>query len=89
MEEATKDHDANLLKLLKRCQERNLKLNREKLELKCTEIPFIGHLLTAEGVKPDPWKMEAIQKIEPPTGVAAIYRNNNFRKEQKLHRLFL
>ena len=31
MEEATKDHDANLLKLLERCQERNLKLNREKL----------------------------------------------------------
>lgn len=31
MEEATKDHDANLLKLLERWQERNLKLNREKL----------------------------------------------------------
>ena len=30
-EEAVKNHDANLLKLLERCRERNLKLNREKL----------------------------------------------------------
>ena len=74
MEEATKDHDANLLKLLERWQERNLKLNREKLELKSTEIPFIGHPLTAEGVKPDPCKVEAIQKMERPADVAAVQR---------------
>ena len=74
MEEATKDHDANLLKLLERWQERNLKLNREKLELKSTEIPFIGHPLTTEGVKPDPCKVEAIQKMERPAGVAAVQR---------------
>ena len=30
-EEAVKNHDANLLKLLDRCRERNLKLNRQKL----------------------------------------------------------
>ena len=29
IDEAVKDHDANLLKLLDRCRERNLKLNRE------------------------------------------------------------
>ena len=47
-EEAVKNHDANLLKLLDRCRERNLKLNREKLQLKCNETPFIGHVLTSE-----------------------------------------
>ena len=46
IDEAVKDHDANLLKLLRRCRERNLKLNREKLQLKCSETPFIGHVLT-------------------------------------------
>ena len=55
-EEAVRNHDANLLKLLERCRERNLKLNREKLQLKCTETTFIGHVLTPEGVKPDPRK---------------------------------
>jgi len=30
-DDAVKNHDANLPKLLKRCRERNLKLNREKI----------------------------------------------------------
>lgn len=66
MDEATKDHDANLLKLLQRWRERNLKLNRDKLQLKCSDTPFIGHLLMREGVKPDPSKLEAILKMERP-----------------------
>ena len=74
MIEAVKDHNATLLKLLDRCQERNLKLNREKLQLKCSETPFIGHVLTPEGVKPDPSKVEAILKMERPKDVAAVTR---------------
>ena len=74
MKEDTKDHDATLLKLLDRCRERNLKLNREKLQLKCSETPFISHVLTPEGVKPDPSKVEAILKMERPKDVAAVRR---------------
>lgn len=51
MNEAVKDHDGNLLKLLDRCRERNLKLNREKLQLKCLETTFIAHVPTPERVK--------------------------------------
>jgi len=50
-EEAVRNHDTNLVKLLERCRMRNLKLNREKLQLKCSETTFIGHVLTSEGVK--------------------------------------
>ena len=71
---AVKDHDANLRKLLDRCRERNLMLNREKLQLKCSETPFIGHVLTPEGVKPDPRKVDAILKMERPNDVAAVRR---------------
>ena len=73
-DEAVKNHDVNLLKLLDRCRERNLKLNREKLELKCTETPFVGHVLTSEGIKPDPGKIEAVLKMERPSAVAAVRR---------------
>ena len=66
-EEAVKNHDA-------RCRERNLKLNREKLQLKCTETPFIGHVLTSEGIKPDPGKIEAVLKMERPSDVAGVRR---------------
>ena len=72
MKEAVKDYDATLLKLLDRCRERNLKVNREKLQLKSSETPFIGHVLTSEEVKPDPSKVEAILKMERPKDVAAV-----------------
>ena len=62
------------MKLLERCRERNLKLNREKLQLKCSKNPFIGHVLTPEGIKPDPKKVEAILKMEKPKDVAAVRR---------------
>ena len=58
-------------KRLERCRERNLKLNREKLQLKCTEPPFIDHVLTPEGIKPDPTKVEAVLKMERLSDVAA------------------
>ena len=74
IDEAVKDHDVNLRKLLDRCRKRNLKLNREKLQLKCSETPFIGHVLTPEGVKPDPRKVDAILKMERPNNVAAVRR---------------
>ena len=35
MKEAVEDHDATILKLLDPCRERNLRLNRGKLLLKC------------------------------------------------------
>ena len=74
MKKTIKDHDGTILKLLDRCRETNLKLNREKLQLKRSETPFIGHVLTPEGVKPDPSKVEAILKMERPKDVAAVRR---------------
>ena len=51
-----------------------MKQNREKLQLKCTETPFIGHVLTPERIKPDPTKVEAVLKMERPSDVAAVRR---------------
>ena len=65
-DEADKDHDANLVCLLQRCRERNIKLNKAKFDFKCSQVPFIGHLLSNEGVKPDPKTIEAIVNMEPP-----------------------
>ena len=70
----TQDHDRNLRSLLERCQERNIKLNREKFMFKCSQVPFIGHLLTNEGLKPDPPKVEAICNMPKPEDVQAVQR---------------
>ena len=53
------------------------KLNLEsKLELKAKEVPFHGHLLTTEGLKPDPEKVRAIVEMPRPEGRDDILRLN-------------
>ena len=49
---------------MKRCQLKVIKFRRVKLNYKCEEVIFHGHLLTTEGLKPDPQKVRAI--IEMP-----------------------
>ena len=74
METATSDHDKNLRIVLERARERNLTLNKDKVYLRLTEVPYIGHLLTAYGLKPDPKKVEAIVMMPQPTDVQAVKR---------------
>ena len=45
------------------CQQKAIKLNAEKLEYRCKEIPFHGHLLTTKPLKPDPEKVRAIVEM--------------------------
>ena len=45
-DEANKNHDENLLRLLKRAREINLKFNKKKLNLQRSEVKFMGHVLT-------------------------------------------
>ena len=38
------DHDAAVHKVLQRCKEVNLKLNKEKCHFRCTSVPFFGEV---------------------------------------------
>ena len=60
MAAAIKDHDENLLKFLEHCDQRNVKLNTEKLQLRKTEVPFIGHVASGDGLKIHLDKVHAI-----------------------------
>ena len=53
---------------MKRCQERNVKLNKEKMKL------IFGHVLTDKGLKPDPCKIQAMLEMPKPTDVAGVQR---------------
>ncbi|PIK60373.1 hypothetical protein BSL78_02671 [Apostichopus japonicus] len=74
VEEANADHVTNLKRFLQRCRERSIKLNKDKFEYKCEEVAFIGHVLSKEGLRPDPRKVEAILKMPKPENVADIQR---------------
>ena len=73
-DEAVKDHDENLKALLQRAREKNLVFNRDKLRYKLTSVPYMGHLLTSEGLKADPNKIEAVKNMPIPTDVPSVQR---------------
>lgn len=73
-----KDHDVKLTALLKRCQEIGIRLNKTKLNLRQTSVTFLGHLVTADGLKPDPIKCQAIDEMPPPTDKTGVQRLNGF-----------
>ena len=60
--------------LLFRCAERGVKLNAEKIKLRMTGVPFIGHVATSEGLCIDPAKIQAISEMPTPKNVAAVQR---------------
>ena len=70
------DHDSNLEGFMSRCQQKGIKLNAQKLEFKCNEVPFHGHLLTSEGLKPDPEKIRAITEMPRPQNRDDVLRLN-------------
>ena len=73
-EEASRDHEAKLHKLIMRCREQNVKLNKDKMKLRLHQVPYIGELLTSEGLKPDPEKVKAIIEMPKPKDIAAVRR---------------
>ena len=72
--EAMADHDAKLRALMQRCREKGIKLNKEKLKLRCKEVPFIGHVISANGLKADPTKIQGIQEMPTPSSKQDVKR---------------
>ena len=68
------EHDENLQKVLKRCEEVNLRLNKKKCKIRVQEVSYVGHKLTKNGVDPDPSKIEAITSMPPPEDKKGIQR---------------
>ena len=46
------EHDQRLKKVLDRAREVQLKLNQKKCKIRVTEVSYIAHTFTSEGVKP-------------------------------------
>ncbi|KAK2712700.1 hypothetical protein QYM36_011401, partial [Artemia franciscana] len=63
-----KEHNSNLEKTLQVAREKGVRFNREKCIFGKTEIPYFGHILTSEGIKPDPNKNFAIRQMPKPKG---------------------
>ena len=60
------DHDANLINLLNVCQKERLVLNSKKLELRRERVTFFGAEYSAQGMHPDPKKVQGIMEMTVP-----------------------
>ena len=66
------DHDKNLQAVMSRARETGLRFNADKCKIRCTELPFFGHIISANDLRPDPRKVEAIANMDPSTCLADL-----------------
>lgn len=59
-------HLKNLKAVFQRLRDKNLKLNPEKCQFFKTEVTYLGHRISAQGIKPDSSKYEAIEHYPIP-----------------------
>ena len=63
---------SNLERVLKRCKDTNLVLNGEKYHFMVNEGIVLGHKVLKNGLEVDQAKIEAMEKLHPPTDVKAL-----------------
>jgi len=49
-----------------------VKLSKEKMKLQRNEVPYICHVLTNKGLKPDPNKIKVMLEMPKPTDMARV-----------------
>ena len=62
----TTEHDKNLLKLMQTAEDYGLVFNSNKCSICQPQILFYGAIFTAQGMKPDPAKVQALQDLPAP-----------------------
>lgn len=71
----TFEHHLRLLReVANRLAEANLSINLEKSKFGVKELPFLGYLLSTEGLRPNPEKVQAIVDYERPNTVTKLRR---------------
>lgn len=67
-----KEHDTRLDAVLMTIKDSGLKLNKAKCHFGKAEIKYFGHLISAEGMRPDTDKVKAITQMPSPTNVTEL-----------------
>ena len=77
------EHIKNLKTIFSLLEKAHLKLKLNKCKFLAQSVPYLGHVITSDGIKPDPAKVEALLNYKRPTtvremqsflGLASYYR---------------
>ena len=66
------EHLGHLQTVFDRLRACNIKLHPGKCHFLLPRLPVLGHIITAEGVEPNPDKVSAILGLQPPTTVSLV-----------------
>jgi hypothetical protein len=68
------EHVDKLRQVLQRCREHGVKLKPSKchIGMHMKEVQVLGHIVSSEGVSPDPMKTRAMAEMAPPTNVKEL-----------------
>ena len=67
------DHLDKLKKVLTKLQDAGLKVNADKSKFCALETEYLGYILTRDGIKPQPNKVQAILALTLPTNVKELH----------------
>ena len=72
LSETFEQHLKDLVKVFKQLLHFGLKVNREKCRFCCSEVRYLGHIISSEGISTDPMKVSAIRDMAPPKNVKQV-----------------
>ena len=62
-------HNQRVKQVLDRCREINLKMNRSKCRIGVSEVNYVGHTITGDGLKPTEEHVKAIVDMKAPENI--------------------
>ena len=67
------DHDTYLFVVLETLRKEQLYAKMSKCEFLLKEVSFLGYIVSEEGIRVDPRKIEVILEWKPPTSVTEVH----------------
>ena len=66
------DHVTHLKLVIERLQDAGLKLKPSKCHFICQSVEYLGHLITPDGIRPNPQRVSAVSSFPAPTSVHEV-----------------
>jgi hypothetical protein len=72
MAETREEHDRLVALVLQRLATAGFAVNKAESEYRKSTMTFFGHLISGDGIQPDPAKIDALRKMSPPRTMSEL-----------------